>query len=175
MGQKLWEKCVEFHGHECPGLALGYKVCEAAKEKLGISFSKDEEIVCVTENDACGVDAVQVITGCSIGKGNLIYRDRGKMAFSFFVRSTGKKLRIIAKSNTKGPTDREARQKYILDAPVDDIFEFKIPAYELPEEARIFKKVICESCGESAAENKIRLMEGTKVCLDCFKDYTRGW
>ena len=47
-----------------------------------------EEVVCITENDACGVDAVQVITGCTMGKGNLIYRGTGKMVFSFFNRKT---------------------------------------------------------------------------------------
>jgi formylmethanofuran dehydrogenase subunit E len=78
MDQELWRKCVEFHGHECPGLAIGFKACEAAQEQLQLQFSQDEEVVCVTENDACGVDAVQVITGCSIGKGNLIYRGTGK-------------------------------------------------------------------------------------------------
>lgn len=63
MNQELWKICVEFHGHECPGLAIGFRACEIAMEKLNLKFSKDEEIVCVTENDACGVDAVQVITG----------------------------------------------------------------------------------------------------------------
>ncbi|MDD4570365.1 MAG: FmdE family protein, partial [Tepidanaerobacteraceae bacterium] len=80
MDQKLWRKCVEFHGHECPGLAIGFKACEAAIKKLGVSFAKDEESVCVTENDACGIDAIQVITGCTVGKGNLIYRGTGKNA-----------------------------------------------------------------------------------------------
>ncbi|MBV5307454.1 MAG: formylmethanofuran dehydrogenase, partial [Desulfobulbaceae bacterium] len=28
-----WERCVEFHGHSCPGLAIGYRACEAAREK----------------------------------------------------------------------------------------------------------------------------------------------
>ena len=68
-----WDRCVEFHGHACPGLAIGYRASEAAVQKLNITFSKDEELVCVTENNACGVDAVQLLTGCSIGKGNLIY------------------------------------------------------------------------------------------------------
>ena len=89
MNKELWEKAVKFHGHECPGLAIGVKVCEAAMEKMGIGKSEDEEIVCVTENDACGVDAIQVLLGCSIGKGNLIYKDTGKQAFSFFNRKTG--------------------------------------------------------------------------------------
>ena len=81
MDKQQWDKCVEFHGHECPGLAIGFKACEAAIEKLGIKFSEDEEVVCVTENDACGVDAIQVITGCSMGKGNLLYRSTGKQAY----------------------------------------------------------------------------------------------
>ena len=76
-----------------PRLAIGFKACEVAVKKLGVGRAEDEEIVCVTENDACGVDAVQAILGCSIGKGNLIYRGTGKQAFSFLtagqVRKSG--------------------------------------------------------------------------------------
>ena len=92
MNKELWKKAVEFHGHECPGLAIGVKACEAAMVKLGINKTEDEDIVCVTENDACGVDAIQSILGCSIGKGNLIYRGTGKQAFSFFDRRNNKRL-----------------------------------------------------------------------------------
>ncbi|MDD4588280.1 MAG: FmdE family protein [Heliobacteriaceae bacterium] len=173
MNEELWERTVAFHGHECPGLAMGFKACEAAREKMGITFSKDEEIVCVTENDACGVDAVQVITGCTFGKGNLIYRGTGKMAFSFFDRNSGKSLRMIVKP-FKGEMDRKQRWQYILDASVDEIFSFNKPSFELPEKARLFTTIICENCGEGAPEHKIRLQQGKKVCLDCFKDYNRG-
>ncbi|NLL51829.1 MAG: formylmethanofuran dehydrogenase, partial [Peptococcaceae bacterium] len=119
MGKTDWQKAVEFHGHSCPGLAIGYKAAEAAKEKMGITFASDEEVVCVTENDACGVDAIQLLTGCSIGKGNLIYRGTGKMAFSFFNRKNGESLRMIIKP-FKGEMDRKERQEYILNSPVDE-------------------------------------------------------
>jgi formylmethanofuran dehydrogenase subunit E len=174
MSKTDWERAVEFHGHECPGLAIGYKAAQAAKEKLGISFSSDEEIVCVTENDACGVDAIQLLSGCSVGKGNLIYRARGKMAFSFFNRKTGESIRMITKVFKK-EMSRSERQEYILNAAVDEIFDFMKPAYSLPEQARLFNSVVCESCDESTAEHKIRLQDGKKVCLDCFMDYSRGW
>ncbi|HHW23325.1 MAG TPA: formylmethanofuran dehydrogenase [Clostridiaceae bacterium] len=174
MGKTDWQKAVEFHGHSCPGLAIGYKAAEAAKEKMGITFASDEEVVCVTENDACGVDAIQLLTGCSIGKGNLIYRGTGKMAFSFFNRKNGESLRMIIKP-FKGEMDRKERQEYILNSPVDEIFDFMNPAFSLPETARIFTSVVCESCGESAPEHKMRLQDGKKVCLDCFKEYSRGW
>jgi formylmethanofuran dehydrogenase subunit E len=174
MGKTVWQKAVEFDGHSCPGLAIGYKAAEAAKEKMGITFASDEEVVCVTENDACGVDAIQLLTGCSIGKGNLIYRGTGKMAFSFFNRKNGESLRMIIKP-FKGEMDRKERQEYILNSPVDEIFDFMKPAFSLPETARIFTSVVCESCGESAPEHKMRLQDGKKVCLDCFKEYSRGW
>jgi hypothetical protein len=44
------------------------------------------------ENDSCAVDAVQVMTGCTFGKGNLIFRDYGKQAYTFMSRATGKAL-----------------------------------------------------------------------------------
>lgn len=172
MDKLLWEKVVEFHGHECPGLAIGFKACEAAVEKMGITFSQDEEIVCVTENDACGVDAVQVITGCTFGKGNLIYKNIGKMAFSFFNRKTDESIRIVIKQFNKDMNKKE-RQEYLLNSSVEEIFDFKKPTYKLPERARIFTTVVCEDCKEGAPEHKIRLQEGKRVCLDCFKDYSR--
>ncbi|KZL92073.1 FmdE family protein [Clostridium magnum] len=174
MNKELWEKCVEFHGHECPGLAIGFKASEAAREKMGLSFSKDEEIVCVTENDACGVDAVQVITGCSMGKGNLIYKDAGKIAFSFFYRKNGEALRIVLKSwNRTG--DKQKDMEYMLDTSYEELFDFKKPNFTVPENARLFNDITCEACGESTAECKIRIMDGKKVCGDCFKEYSRGF
>ena len=111
MNKVLWEKCVEFHGHECPGLAIGFRACEIAKEKMDLKFSPDEELLCISENEACGVDAVQYITGCTLGKGNLVYRDTGKMAFSFFSRRTGESLRVVLKRwNNNNEMTREERR-----------------------------------------------------------------
>lgn len=174
MNKELWNKCVQFHGHECPGLAIGFRACEIAKEVLNLEFSSDEEIVCVTENDACGVDAVQVITGCTMGKGNFVFKNRGKMAFSFFDRKNNNSVRIVLKSfDFNG--DRKEKQRYILEEKSDKIFEIKKPNFTVPNNARLFNSVVCEKCGESTAENKIRIENGKKVCLDCFNDYTRGW
>lgn len=175
MDQKLWEKAAAFHGHICPGLAIGYKACEAAMEKMGIGQSDDEEIVCVTENDACGVDAVQAILSCTMGKGNLLYRGTGKQAFSFFDRKSGKKLRVCLKAQNKDGLDRDAWRKYLLNAPVDEIFSISEPKFNLPECARLFRSVRCDICGEYAPEHKMHLQDGKTVCSDCFQTYDRGW
>jgi len=68
---------VRFHGHLCPGLAIGYRMTRAALAALGAGRAEDEDLVAVVENDACGVDAVQYLSGCTFGKGNLIFRDVG--------------------------------------------------------------------------------------------------
>ncbi len=181
MNQKLWEKCVAFHGHECPGLAIGFRAAQIAMDQLGKpvdredSAAKDEEIVCVTENDACGVDAVQVLTSCTMGKGNLIYRPTGKMAFSFFCRNSGDKVRVVLKPKSDPDMSREDWQRYLLEAPAEQTFALSVPEFDLPEQARLFTSVVCESCGESAPEHMMRLQDEQKVCLDCFKSYHRGW
>lgn len=170
-----WEKAVAFHGHSCPGLAIGFRACEAAMEKMGIGSSRDEEIVCITENDACGVDAIQALLSCTLGKGNLLYHGAGKQAFSFLNRKNGDKLRVYLKMQKKEGISRQEWQKQLLDAPLEDVFVFSKPQYNMPEKARKFPSECCEICGELAAEHKIRLQEGKKVCLDCWVTYDRGW
>ena len=51
--QELWQKCVAFHGHQCGGLTIGYKASLYAIELLQLTFSEDEQVVCIAENDAC--------------------------------------------------------------------------------------------------------------------------
>lgn len=173
MNDALWKKAVAFHGHACPGLAIGYKAVEAAMEKLDISPDKDEEILCVTENDACGVDAVQALLSCTAGKGNLIFRLRGKMAFSFFNRTNGKSLRMVFSMSNQGLSKEEYMDK-ILNAPIEEAFTFHAPAFTLPDKAQIFTSLPCEVCGEMTAEPYMRLQNGKKVCLDCFIEYKRN-
>jgi formylmethanofuran dehydrogenase subunit E len=54
------KKCIEFHGHLCPGLVYGYLVAREAITLLKLKRSKDEEVVAISENDSCAVDALQM-------------------------------------------------------------------------------------------------------------------
>ena len=85
---------IRFHGHVCPGLAIGYRAALAARTYLGAERSQDEELVAIVETDACSVDAIQVELGCTLGKGNLIYRDLGKHVFTVVSWEKGKAVRI---------------------------------------------------------------------------------
>ena len=177
----LWNKCAEFHGHVCGGLTIGYKAALYAIELLDLilggggnagCLSSDEEIVCIAENDACGVDAIQVILGCSIGKGNLLFHMRGKQAFSFYNRKTGHSVRLMLKPKPEGMTRAQSFDYYQACEP-KDMFNVMPVRIQLPTEAKIFDSYTCECCGERTGANWIRIMDGQKVCLDCYEIYDR--
>ena len=170
--KELWKKCAAFHGHVCGGLTIGYKAALYAMELLEMEFSEDEQIVCIAENDACGVDAIQVMLGCSIGKGNLLFHMRGKQAFSFYNRKNGKSVRLVLKPKPDGMT-REQSFDYYQSCRPEDMFDVKKAVIQLPEKARLFDSYICDCCGESTGANWIRLSGGKKLCLDCYQTYDR--
>lgn len=167
-----WEKCVAFHGHECGGLTIGYKAALYAIELLNLEFSEDEQVVCISENDACGVDAIQVILGCSIGKGNLLFHMSGKQAFSFYNRKSGESIRLVLKPKPHNMNHEESFAYYQKCDP-KEMFDVKATTIRLPEQARLFQSFICDCCGESTAENHLHLFSGKKLCVDCYPQYDR--
>ena len=169
---KTWQDCAAFHGHECGGLTIGYKASLYAIELLKLEFSADEQVVCITENDACGVDAIQVMLGCSVGKGNLLFHMRGKQAFSFYNRKTGQSVRLVLKPKPVGMS-REESFAYYQSCKPEEMFDVKPTTIRLPEAARLFDSYVCACCGEVAGANWIRLADGKHLCLDCYDRYDR--
>jgi len=195
-------EAVAFHGHVCPGLAMGYRAAEIGLERLCSGRSEDEELVVITETDACGVDAIQVLTGCTAGKGNLIFKDHGKHAFTFINRRTGTAVRVATNPSfnvdTLDPalaplrarvmqgkaTDEEHAEFHervhrivdaIMEVPADEHFTIREADAAIPERARIFSSVPCAKCGEMTAESRIRFEDGKLVCYACSREYSRGW
>ena len=170
--KELWEQCAKFHGHVCGGLTIGYKAALYAMELLELGFSEDEEVVCISENDACGVDAIQVVLGCSIGKGNLLFHMRGKQAFSFYNRKTGKSVRLVLRERPDFASKEESLA-YLQEREPEELFDVKPTVCRIPERARLFRSFPCDCCGEMTAEHMMRLQDGKKLCLDCWKEYDR--
>jgi formylmethanofuran dehydrogenase subunit E len=187
-----FQDCVRFHGHVCPGLAIGYAAVKAGIGVLGVSRSEDEEIVAIVENDSCAVDAVQVLLGCTFGKGNLVFRDWGKQVFTFFDRKTGRAVRVSLKdqalteseqrralkkkidSGKASPSDRQLYdeirrstiQGLIQDDPADH-FEITRVEAEMPPEASIVSTKPCDICRESTVVTRLKEKDGRLVCLGC--------
>jgi len=163
-----WQEAVRFHGHSCPGLAMGVRVALDCREEMGMSArAEDEEVVAVAETDACGVDALQVILGCTIGKGNLWVRKRGKQVFTIYSRATGEGRRYSWCGIGHKEAGPEARIKIFLSAPKDELYRVEPPRWPMPPMAAIYPSVICDQCGEKTAEPCLRVREGKLICLDC--------
>ncbi len=187
------EEIVRFHGHMCPGLAMGIRAAEVALREIG-PHSADEEVVALVETDMCAVDAIQYLTGCTFGKGNLIHLDHGKNAYTFIRRSDGKAIRIatrpgafgndpermelFAKMRAGRATGEEqarlqalqlARSEEILDAPEADLHAVQeLREVAIPPMARVHASVTCAECGEPTMETRIRRLRGRELCPSCF-------
>ena len=183
-----FKKAAEFHGHVCPGLAMGYRVAKYAKEHY--PRSKDEELVCIAENKSCSVDAVQSLLGCTAGKGNLIFVDNGKQVFTFYSRDQDRAMRIYFKGDvfqgmdamrqkaaTRNLSAEEKKEferlrarviEDILSGKDEDLLFVKEVDIPAPEKARIYPSLKCQECGEGFMEILGRTAVGKVLCKDCF-------
>jgi formylmethanofuran dehydrogenase subunit E len=165
-----YSEIVRFHGHECPGLAMGYRMACAAMDDLRTLRSKDEEIVAVVENDACGVDALQCVTGCTFGKGNLVFHDYGKHVYTLYSRASHEGVRLVFHGRgipDEMREDRDRLARWILGAPREKILSVSRVTVEEPEPARIRDSIQCADCGEMVMESRARAVEGSLMCIPC--------
>jgi formylmethanofuran dehydrogenase subunit E len=186
------EQVVRFHGHLCPGLAMGIHAANIALREIG-PHSTDEEVVAVVETDMCGVDGIQFLTGCTFGKGNLIHRDWGKNAYTFFRRSDGRAIRVAGRPDAwqrdpehqalfaklrSGQASEEERERFqelheqlshqVLALSPDDLFTVEKVDAEPPHRARIHASVPCGRCHEGVMETRVRRFGGQELCQPCF-------
>lgn len=185
------ENVIAFHGHVCPGLTIGIRAAEYVNDRFeGVDSSTR---VCVAETDMCALDAIQFMTGCTFGKGNLIHRDFGKSAFSFFRRDTGEGFRLLftgqmnssRQEETLGLMGKEERteaeqqqltdlraawRKQLMEAPFEELFECRELVSAPPRPARILQSLVCESCGEQVMESRTRRFAGETLCIPCYNE-----
>jgi len=199
LDEEMIQKVVEFHGHMCAGLAMGIRAAEVGLAQIG-AHAADEEVVAVVETDMCGVDAIQLLTGCTFGKGNLVHRDHGKNAYTFIRRSDGKAVRVstrpgqwarrdpawlalFAKVRTGAASPEERaqfaasqreRSAQVLNAPLEELYDVREVHVDAPRPARILASVDCAACGEATMETRIRRLDGQELCLPCFEDQMAG-
>ena len=171
-------EAVRFHGHFCPGLAIGYRASRIALERLGAERAQDEELIAIVENDSCSVDGVQSITGCTFGKGNFFFRDHGKQVFTFALRPTGRAIRVALKPGDKRPPvpegDRDAALDQMLNAPAESLFHIEELVIDLPDTAAIHDSVVCDRCGEAVMATRARETCGRTVCIPCERREREG-
>jgi formylmethanofuran dehydrogenase subunit E len=174
---------------------MGYQAARAGLAWLEENRAGDEEIVAIVETNACGTDAIQVVTGCTFGKGNLFFRDFGKSAFSFLSRATGRGIRLYARpgcippspehlalmekvaDGTAGEEDlnqfadlHRQRTLEVLRKPASDLFGFKKIVISLPPRAQIRNSQPCSRCGESTMDTRLTETKEGLFCRPCLEE-----
>lgn len=187
------------HGHYCPGLSLGVLGATYAINKIREFTEGFENLLAIAEVNSCLVDAVQLITGCTIGNNSLIYRDIGKIAFSL-VNRNGKGVRLSIKSDyrekqkerypdftkyfdlviKKKSRDEENLLMFkklakeasfdLLKWDINEIFNIKEININIPEFAPIRESVFCIDCKEPVMKGKEIIKEEKIYCRYCAKD-----
>ncbi len=191
---------IRFHGHICPGLVIGYRAALAALAYLDVERPEDEDLVAIVESDGCGIDGIQAILGCTIGKGNLIYKDHGKQVYTVISRKGRRAVRIALRAGAfrlspeqeslfgkiwREDASEEEKKAFrafqkerveeLLGMEDDALFTVAQVSPEIPARARIFKSAICGLCGEPVMEPRARVRDGKAVCIPCSESYSRGW
>jgi formylmethanofuran dehydrogenase subunit E len=187
------KKCINFHGHLCPGLIYGFMVANQAKKLLNILRASDEEIAVISENDSCAIDALQVILGTTAGKGNLTIKNYGKNAYTVFDRNTGDAYRFSKKQHYeyKGANkkkfialDRLISEKSaapqekmhhkllkaedLLSRKFEEIFNTKKTKISTPPFAKVEASKQCAKCGEMTMPSKMTMTrDGEFLCIPC--------
>jgi formylmethanofuran dehydrogenase subunit E len=186
----LWERVIAFHGHPCCVLATGYRAALLALDKLG-PLSDGEHLDAVVETADCSTDPVQVLLNCTIGNRHLVVRERGKHVFT--VQKPGKAIRIALRPGIIGrygkeytdlmekvangkstPDERERFHTwsqplidFILQAPVEELFDCLEIPYVPFEPGFSFDLLLCDSCKEEVPAKYALVKDGKRICPDC--------
>ena len=180
--EALLDESVKIHGHFCPGQVLGVKMSMLGLREIGIGDPKGKDrksIMVFVEMDRCATDAVQSVTGCSLGHRTMKFMDYGKMAATFVNLKTGKAIRVIAREDARHKAkelfpDIENKYQAQLEAykimPDEELFDVmqvqvKINPEDMP--GRPLRRVKCDSCSEYVQDSREVYREGKVLCRHC--------
>ena len=163
---------------------------------MDVLKSPDEELLAIVETDACGADAIQVMAGCTFGKGNFIFKNYGKHAYSLMDRKKGKGVRVCLRSDAfkidpvslslsekvqKDEASAEDIERYrqlqkdrtqkILNASAESLFKIEEITPDIPPKARVVESGTCDFCGESTKTDFLRKINGKRACILCAQQH----
>lgn len=180
--ESLLEESARIHGHLCPGQVLGIKMSMLGLRGAGIHDPKGKDrksIIVFVEMDRCATDAVQSVTGCSLGHRTMKFMDYGKMAATFLNLKTGKAVRVIARDDSRQKAKElfpEIENKYeaqleaykiMADEELFDVMEVRVKLNPEDMPGRPMKRVKCDSCGEHVQDMRDISRDGMVLCRPC--------
>lgn len=171
----LLEKAKQFHGDICPGIATGTRMTIGALRELGMDpHEYNRDLIVYAEIDRCATDAIQAITGCSLGHRTLKHVNYGKFAATFIDARTGKAVRVASlPKKPDQPKDMNELRQMILNAPEEEIFRLEHVTVQIPPEDMPgfpSKTATCSQCGETIMDGREVVSDGTVFCKPCSGD-----
>lgn len=164
---EYYKQAGKFHGHWCPGLAIGVRAAWEARKALGTRMAdRHNHIQCLAESSACWLDGIQFVLGSTLGNGALKIDDTGKSAFSFYNPETGESLRYYLLELPR-EKPREELIDYILSAPAEEIFRQTPVSGPFPPRKEKAGETVCSRCGEKFREDKAVYREALTLCPHC--------
>ncbi len=178
----LLEQSVKIHGHLCAGQVLGVRMSMLGLRELGLHDPKGvdrKSVIVFVEMDRCATDAVQSVTGCSLGHRTMKFLDYGKMAATFMNIKTGKAVRIVAREDSRQTAKEyfpEIENKYagqleaykiMSDEELFDMMEVTINVAPQDMPGRPMRRVQCDSCGEYVQDMREVYQDGKVLCTPC--------
>jgi len=177
----LLERSTKIHGHICAGQVIGVRLSMLGLAAIGIDDPKAQrkEFYVLVEIDRCATDAIQSVTGCSLGKRSMKWLDYGIMAATFVNLKTNQAVRITALEEARETSKNyapeiEDKYKQQLEAyrimPDEELFKIQkvkvtIPNADMP--GRPMQRVQCEECGDWVQDCREVVQEGRTLCRPC--------
>ena len=178
----LLERSTKVHGHICAGQVIGVRMSMLGLEAIGIHDPKGldrKKLYVLVEIDRCATDAVQSVTGCSLGKRSMRWVDYGVMAATYVNLDTGKAVRVVAREESRELSKKycpeiEDKYKRQLEAyrvmPGEELFTINEVEVEIPEEdmpGKPLRRIQCEGCGDWVQDCREVEKDGKLLCRGC--------
>lgn len=180
--ENLLDISTKIHGHICAGQVIGVRMSMLGLQRIGIDDPKGmdrKKLYVLVEIDRCATDAIQSVTGCSLGKRSMRWMDFGIMAATFVNLESDQAIRLTAREEA-----RELSKKYAASAgdkyqqqleaykimPEDELFSFqevkvKIPECDMP--GRPQHRVQCQQCGDYVQDCREVQQNDNITCRAC--------
>ena len=178
----LLQDSLKIHGHVCPGQVLGVRMSMLGLREIRIEDPKGRDrksIMVFVETDRCATDAVQSVTGCSLGRRTMKFLDYGKMAATYLNLKTGRSVRVVAKEES-----RQTAKEYFPE--IENKYEAQFEAYKIMPDGELFdvmevlvkvnpedmpgrplRRIQCDSCGEHVQDFREVYRDGKILCRPC--------